>query len=285
MAETTPAAPAPAAALAMDSSIQPTQTMAACPTPITPTPGTQTLRTKASTCAGLGFAEYVPEDYANKAAWPLIIFFHGRAEMGSGSETDVRQLLQASLVRQVQNNAWDPKKRFIVLSPQYNWDDLNPATLKKFMAFAKANYKVDPKRIYLTGLSQGGDPIYLYLSSTNGGDVAAAVPISAVAGNSGQDEQNNPPLYECAYKDVPMWLFHGSADYDVRSQNSLEVYTMLTECKPGARVAPRYTEYTGVEHDAWTRTYNLSGMNTEVQPQRQAYDISVYDWLLQHSKP
>ncbi len=262
-----------------------TQTTDVCPVAITPTPGAQTLRAKGSVCAGLGFAEYVPEDYANKAAWPLIVFFHGKAEMGNGGPVDVRKLLNASLVRQVQASAWDPQKRFIVLSPQYNVDDLNPGTLKKFIAFAKANYKVDPQRIYLTGLSQGGDPLYIYLSSTNGGDAAAAVPISAATGNAGQDEQNNPRQYECAYKHVPIWLFHGSADYEVRSQNALEVYTMLSECAPSAPVAPRYTEYAGVKNDAGTRTYGLSGMNSTVQPQRQVYDISVYDWLLQHSKP
>jgi predicted peptidase len=256
-----------------------------CAPAIVPSPGSQTLRAKGTNCAPLGFAEYVPANYASQATWPMIVFFHGRGEMGNGSATALAKLITAGLAKEVQNSSWDPQKRFIVLSVNYDWGDLNATTLKNFMAFAKANYKVDLKRIYLTGLSQGGDPMYIYLSATNGADIAAAVPISAVTGNSSQDLQNNPRQNECAFRNVPFWLFHGSADNIVGPGGSLDIYTKLGKCSPASPVLPRYTEYTGVGHDAWTRTYDRSGMNSAVQTGRQAYDISIYDWLLQHSKP
>jgi predicted peptidase len=256
-----------------------------CPAPITPTPGFQILHPKGSTSANLGFAEYVPEDYADKTRWPLIVFFNGQGQMGSGSASDIAKLTYNGLTQDIQSDRWDPEHRFIVLSPQMDWEDFNASVVQDFIDFAKANYKVDPQRIYLTALSQGGDPLYAYLSGENGGDAAAAVAISAEAANANQDLQNNPSLQECAYKHVPLWLFHGSADTTVSPDNSRGVFAKLSACMPAGAIAPRYTEYTGVDHDAWSQTYNLSGMDAPVQAGTQVYDISIYDWFLQHSKP
>lgn len=61
--------------------------------------------------------------------------------------------------------------------------------------------------------------------------------------------------------------------------------TDIQMCVPPPGVAPRFTEYTGVGHNALTRTYDLSGMGTAVQAGRTPYTLSMYDWLLQHQRP
>lgn len=232
----------------------------------------------ATTCAAqtLGYAEFVPAAYASVSSWPLIIAFHGDGEQGTGSATDIVKVDNTGLPRQVAQGQWDPTQRFIVLSPQMNSTTRTALKVHEFIQFAKANYKVDATRIYLTGLSGGGGPLYRYLDTYAGGEAAAVIPISAVyTFNSGA---------LCGWKQVPVWFFHGSADPTVTANNSKVAYDGLRACVPAPGVAPRFTEYTGVTHDAWTRTYSLSGMNTAVQTGRQLYDISIYDWLLQHQR-
>ena len=52
-------------------------------------------------------------------------------------------------------------------------------------------------------------------------------------------------------KNVPLWVFHGSADSTVDADQSRRMVKALFDV--GAW--PRYTEYPGVEHDSWTQTY------------------------------
>jgi predicted peptidase len=245
-------------------------------------PDYYTLRPKGRICANLGYAEYVPENYDQQKLWPLIIFFNGQGQMGSGSSSDLIKLGYNGLSKHIKNDAWDPKHRFVVLSVQMDWADFKASVVQDFMDFAKANYRIDPNRIYLTALSQGGDPFYAYMSAKNGGEVAAAVVISAETAYARKDTQNNPSLGVCAYKNVPLWLFHGAADTTVNPTQSRTVYSQLKACAGGT--PPRYTEYTDVEHDAWSRTYTLSGLGSAVSVGTAPYNQSIYDWLLQYRK-
>lgn len=253
----------------------------ACTPAVVPNPGSLELRAKGTTCASLGYAEFVPLAYASASAWPLIIYFHGDGQIGDGSAAAIGVLTSSGLARQVQRDQWDPGRRFIVLSPQMELSEMNAATVKQFIDYAKVNFKVDPKRIYLTGSSRGGDPLFAYLSAENGGEAAAAVPISALSDNA----DDNGALRECAYKDVPLWLFHGSADTVVSVSASATVQLNLGNCTPGAPVPPRFTEFTGAGHDVWTSVYDLSAMGDAVQPGRKPYDVSIYDWMLQYARP
>jgi predicted peptidase len=257
-----------------------------CPKNLIPQTGTQTLYVSGSTCSPLGFAAYLPEKYDTQDAWPLIVFFHGWGEKGNGGASSLSLLLRQGLPKAVQNNSWDPLHRFVVLSPQYDLGDLsNPEVFKQFIGFAKTQFKIDLKRIYLTGISLGGEPLYLYLSTTNGADIAAAVPISAGTDRSALDTQNNPRRLQCAYKDVPLWMFHGDLDELVLPQKSLDMYNKINQCKPTPFVPPLYTEYIGVGHDAWTRTYDSSGMHSVSKTGRDPFSRSIYDWMLGHSRP
>ena len=249
-----------------------------CAPAITPTPGSQRLLSVGVTCAAqvLGYAEYVPSNYNSLASWPLIIAFHGDGEQGTGSAADIGKVDDNGMPRQVNLDQWDASHRFIVLSPQMNGTTRTALNVHNFIQFAKANYKVDATRIYLTGLSGGGGPLYRYLDTYAGGEAAAVIPVSAV--------YTFNTAAACGWKNVPTWFFHGAADTTVTSNNSKIAFDNLNACSPAPAVPPKFTEYTGVTHDAWTRTYNLSGMGTAVQSGRQSYDQSIYDWLLQYHR-
>lgn len=226
----------------------------------------------------MGYAEYVPAAYANTAGWPVIISLNGDGQAGTGSAADMLLIDDDGLPKLVKAGTWDPAKRFVVLAPQMNWQTRTAQQVYDFIQFAKANYKIDPARIYLTAYSGGGGPFYRYMEAYNGADIAAALPVSTLYSFSAAPAP-------CMWKAVPTWLFFGENDGTAQVfSHATAPYNGLKACAPAPVVLPRLTVYTGVAHDAWTRTFDLSGMNTAVVTGRDSYTQNVYDWLLQYSR-
>ena len=99
---------------------------------------------------------------------------------------------------------------------------------------------IDTKRIYLTGLSMGGYGTWTLLAQKP--DLfAAAIPICG-----GGDPKSAAKIAK-----VPVWVFHGDKDAAVKVERSRDMVAALE--KAGGK--PKYTEYPGVGHDSWTRTY------------------------------
>ena len=95
----------------------------------------------------------VPRAYApGKARFPLILFLHGRGECGD----DLSLVKRHGLAKVVEEADDFP---FIVVSPQcavdVRWSAYND-TLLALLDELTATLAVDPRRIYLTGLSLGG---------------------------------------------------------------------------------------------------------------------------------
>ena len=154
-----------------------------------------------ATCASLGYAEYVPANYASQNGFPLVIALHGDGQSGYGTASDILKLDDDGLPAAIAAGTWDPQKRFVVLAPQMNYLTRTADEVRNFIAFAKANYKIDPGRIYLTAYSGGGGPFYRYMETYDGAGIAAAAPISTVY------TFTNDPTETCSYKTVPLWVF------------------------------------------------------------------------------
>mgnify|MGYP000887661299 CR=1 FL=1 len=152
-----------------------------------------------------------------------------------------------------------------------NWGEGDSSRLRGFIEHVMATYRVDPTRIYLTGLSHGGNGVYDYLilESEATSHIAAAAPVAAWGPNNHLDN----PLH------TPIWVFVGANDGSNfnTSRNFVEGYN---EQEPGPEHRARFTVYPGAGHDVWTRTYDLSGMGT-ADPTYDAYDIGVFDWMFQ----
>src|SRR5262249_27433913 len=115
-------------------------------------------------------------------------------------------------------------------------------------------YRIDKKRIYVTGLSMGGYGTWGLLSRKP--DLfAAAIPICG-----GGDVKKAGKFAK-----GPIWGFHGDKDKAVPVESSREMIKALE--KAGAK--PKYNEYEGVGHDSWTRTYR---------------DEKVHEWLFEQKK-
>jgi predicted peptidase len=104
----------------------------------------------------------------------------------------------------------------------------------------RKEYSIDPRRIYLTGLSMGGYGTWDLLARRP--DLfAAAVPVCG-----GGDEMQAPRIAA-----IPIWLFHGALDDAVPVSCSRNMVAALQ--KAGGH--PRYTEYPRVGHASWLPAY------------------------------
>ena len=168
----------------------------------------------------LGFVEYLPLGYndpANaSAAWPLVVFISGLGEVGDGTDTEANshQLLvnmtRHGPFRQVVTAQWDFPAIVVAVQPPGYWN--NATILKPVFEYLKANYRVDQRRMYLTGLCDGAVGV-LNFASQNPGYLAGILPI----------EGGSDPLAGMAamIKDLPMWAVHCFNDTDIARTSSI----------------------------------------------------------------
>ena len=193
---------------------------------------------------------HLPTGYGRtRRRWPMVLFLHGAGERGNRLSLVCKhgppKLIEAG-----------KDLPFIVVSPQCPRDqwwsvDVLIALLDEIIA----NYAVDERRVYLTGLSMGGRGTWV-LATHHPERFAAIVPIC------GWGE----PFAAFRLKDLPTWIFHGARDPLVPVGKSEEMFAAIRAA--GGKKA-RLTIYGEAEHDSWTETYENPGL---------------YRWLLRHKR-
>lgn len=199
---------------------------------------------------------YLPDRYqqaSKEKPMPLIIYLHGSSRRGR----DVEQVKANGLAPLMDQR---DDFEFIVASPQalskYPWQRCwQPDDLILLLDHLLANYHIDPKRVYLTGLSMGGYGTWAAIGK-HAGRFAAAVPICG----------GGDPATAKDIGTLPVWAFHGDDDRVVSAERSKE----MVEAVEAANGNAKLTLYPGVGHDSYTRTY----ANPE-----------LYEWLLKHKRP
>ena len=191
---------------------------------------------------------YLPKDYNElNVSFPLVLFLHGAGERG----TNLELVKTHGLPKLISKGKDFP---FIVVSPQCPenvfWDtDVLIALLDEI----EQNYRIDQNRIYVTGLSMGGNGTWS-LAMAQPNRFAAIAPVCGWS----------VPSAACTIKHLPIWVFHGAKDNVVPISSSEFMVEKLKSC--GSDV--RFTIYAEANHDSWTETYN----NNE-----------LYKWFLDQS--
>lgn len=222
-----------------------------------------------------GYYIYLPSGYAsNKAEYPLLVFLHGAGEVGNSANNS--SLLSKVLVngppKLIKEGKWSPRYPMIVVSPQCHEGRWNPGKVHRLIKQICNEYRINRKRIYLTGLSMGGFGTFSYIESyADSAYIAAAVPICG--GGDGSKAR--------AYKKIPLWAFHGDNDNTVYPWQSIFMVDYINEASPVYKA--KVTIYPGVGHDSWSRTYDGTGMGTE-SPDYDSFDRSIYDWMFKYTK-
>jgi predicted peptidase len=206
----------------------------------------------------LKYAVHVPRGYDPSRPWPLILFLHGSGESGTDGSRQLAQGLPRELVWS--SDRWP----FIVIIPQKpsqdaEWEQYE-LELMTILAHARREYNVDPTRLVLTGLSQGGHGAWV-LAARHPELWAAVVPVCGYGPvRFGELRPSTGTFTELAegIGGIPVWAFHGEADDVVPVRETRAMIAALE----AAGTHPRVTVYPGVGHGCWERAYGepeLSG--------------------------
>lgn len=184
------------------------------------------------------YAVYTPANYDPKKSYPTILFLHGLFEGGS----DGTAMTRVGIGPAIQKN---PERwNCIVVMPQTpsNWQKPESVELAGVVLDdASKKYNVDPKRIVVTGLSNGGAGAWL-LGAKYPGRFAGLAPLCAFA-----EFDAVPKL-----KGIPVWAFHNNSDWVVSSNDSRKMVERINKEGGNATV----TIYGGISHDCWSKTYS-----------------------------
>src|SRR5258706_15019118 len=66
-----------------------------------------------------GYWEYLPPGYGDGTKRPLLVFWHGVGEDGSGSLADLNKVIVHGPPKLINLNQWPSDRPFVVLSPQH----------------------------------------------------------------------------------------------------------------------------------------------------------------------
>jgi predicted peptidase len=220
--------------------------------------------------APMGYLEYLPPGYGDGEPRPLLVFLHGTGEAGDGSEAALAPVGTLGIPQLIAAGGWPDDRSLVVLAPQYGTLPANHKCdvgndLAAFLDFATQHYEVDRSRVYLTGISCGAIGLWDYLAVNGGEVVAAAVPISGHA-RWALEKAGCAPLAT-----VPVWAFHGAKDDTVPLAFVEGQIDQIRACDGAESVETELTVYPDADHDAWSRTYDLSAGN------------DIYAWLLEHT--
>ncbi|MDN4524486.1 alpha/beta fold hydrolase [Fictibacillus fluitans] len=191
-----------------------------------------------------------PKRYAAEENWPLILFLHGMGERG----TDLNLIKHYGIPKAA---ADDQYFSFVTVSPQCPHDSYwteETDTLRELIAQCILALKVDPARIYVTGLSMGGAGTWK-LAIEHPELFAAAAP---VCGKSFPEKAER-------LAGLPVWAFHGDTD-DI---NPVSCSTSMIQAMVEAGIEAKLTIYPDTGHDAWTETYQ---------------NQKLYSWFLENRR-
>jgi predicted peptidase len=210
-----------------------------------------------------------PDPYEDGKTYPLVVLLHGAGERGDNNE--------AQLIHGVGEFARpDRRKKYpcFLVAPQCPrgkaWSSIlgtargptlsrSPsqygALVLELIAQLQKEFRVDPERIYLTGLSMGGYGTWDLLMRRP--DLfAAAVPICG-----GGDETQASRIAS-----IPIWVFHGALDRGVPVERSRAMVAALEK----AGGTPRYTEYPDEGHESWVPAYRSPALFRWLFSQKKA---------------
>ena len=203
------------------------------------------------------FQIFLPETFRrdDHKSWPVILYLHGRGERGSEGMWQTQVGLPQALRDHPER--WP----FVVVMPQCTlgsfWTD--PEMLAMAMTALDqetAEFHLDTRRTYLSGISMGGYGAWELEKLHPGRWAAMAVAAGGIFWSYEPERWEQaatlPAQYARTLGRTAVWLFHGGDDNVVNPRQSELLYDSVKAS--GGRV--RLWIYQGMRHDCWTRAYN-----------------------------
>ena len=183
-----------------------------------------------------GYSLYVPEYYTPDRAWPLVMALHGGSGNGRGflwSWLRDARSHGAILVAPTATGNAQNKSTWALMG-----DDTDSPNLARILASVQARWNIDPTRLLLTGMSDGGT--FCYVSG-----LESASPFTHLAPVSATF---HPLMAEMAdaerLRGLPVHLVHGKLDWMFPVQVARQTRDLLSAA--GADVT--YRELDDLSH-------------------------------------
>lgn len=207
----------------------------------------------------------------------MLVSLHGLGQIDSINtdiNTLISQLSDATPAYLIATGKWPASRPFIVVSPQLKADgmglnqDWTAEVIDEVVEYVKMIRTINLNKIYITGLSLGGQGCMIY-GIAHPDKVAAMIVISG---------RTNEILDQaCVLANMPMWMFHGTEDEQCRLLNSIDMYNAINACANPGLNKPHLTLFDAVRHNTpapqlWNNIYDLTS------------GFPIYDWLLQFTK-
>jgi predicted peptidase len=196
--------------------------------------------------ARLPYALWVPRGEEPERGWPLVVFLHGSGESGR----DGKKPTQVGLGPQL---AAHPERwPCLVLMPQKpteteEWTEYEDFVLAS-VAAVRSQHGVDPDRIALTGMSQGGHGTY-YIGARHPELFGRLAPVCGYG---------RARTLASRLADRPVWAFHGLLDDVVEPRETALIIKWIHDLRRARGLDPdlaRLTIYPEANHNSWDRAY------------------------------
>lgn len=180
---------------------------------------------------------------------PIILALHGAGERGSDGLLQTEVGLGGAIRRHPER--WPAIAVFPQAPDGQLWLGGPAKVAMAALAAAEREFRTDPDRVYLVGLSMGGNGTWR-LAYENPGRFAALVPVCGFAGSF----RGLPPVAAAPdpyaglaqrIAGTPVWIVHGAVDSVVPVEESRKMFAALQAA--GAQVT--YKELPGVNHNSW----------------------------------
>jgi dienelactone hydrolase len=219
-----------------------------------------------------GFWESVPARYSlTTKRYPLIVFIHGIGELGTG----LSRVNCCGLPKHLYNKTFPAKflvngvyYSFIVISPQFRTRP-SAGQVQSVIDYAKNRYRVDPTRVYVTGLSMGGGSTWDF-SAVYGQNAAAIVPVC------GGTKPTTTLASKVASKNLPIWTISSAADAVVPIQWARDWISWIDARNTTYASKTKLTVYSTESHNqTWARAFN---------PTSRIDGKNIYEWMLMYRR-
>ncbi len=184
-----------------------------------------------------------PHLQGQKGPFPLIVYLHGY-----GERTKWRIFkagLPAAIAQRFGTNKPNGIFPFVAFFPidptgRFQAGSVEVENIMQTLEYVIGRHRIDPARVYLTGISAGGSGVW-ELAQAYPDRWAAVVPVCSFI---------SPDVEKV--KHLPAWIFHGAKDQQAPVERERYLVQQLKE----ADADVRYTEVPNKGHNIWAEAYN-----------------------------
>ena len=206
-----------------------------------------------STSNGMRFYFSIPDNPTENM--PLIVFLHGSSEASSFAK-----LGQLPIVQYVKSKEAYKAGKFVFLAPQSSSNTWHKSeTQKELLKFIEKYvkyYKIDRKRIILTGMSRGAYGTWR-IANNNPNYFAAIVPMSA-----------SPNINKSKFVNLPIWAISGTVGDETRIGSKMKNAVNEINKLSGKNLA-KFEAISGASHGSVQKSYKR---------------IALFKWMLEQQR-